>query len=88
MFNVEQFALNHHAYLRAAEYNGELSCVKKIRPTEEIEPHEGAIQKIVLDLTADQEYTYHPDAGPLKAYEKHDAQFLLHLLPRGIAAPA
>ncbi|HXI88962.1 MAG TPA: hypothetical protein VNO24_03005 [Blastocatellia bacterium] len=46
-----------------------------------------AIQKIVLDLTAVQEYIYEPEVGFLKAYEKHDAQFLLHLLLRGDAAP-
>jgi hypothetical protein len=28
------------------------------------------------------------DIGSLKAYEKHDARFLLHLLLRGDAAPA
>jgi hypothetical protein len=31
------------------------------------------IQKIVLDLVADQEYIYDPDVGSLKAYEEHDA---------------
>jgi len=46
-----------------------------------------AIQKIVLDVTAAQEYIYEPEIGFLKAYEKHDAQFLLHLLLRGDAAP-
>lgn len=50
--------------------------------------HKRAIQKIVLDLTVDQEYTYDPDAGPRKAYEKHDARFLLHLYQRGDAALA
>ena len=37
----------------------------------------------MLDLTAAQEYIYEPEIGFLKAYEKHDAQFLLHLLLRG-----
>ena len=46
-----------------------------------------AIQNFVLDRTDDQEYTYDPEVGSLKAYEKHDAQFLLHLLLRGDAAP-
>ena len=32
-----------------------------------------AIQKIVLDLDAYQEYIYEPDVGSLKAYEEHDA---------------
>jgi len=42
-----------------------------------------AIQKIVLDLTADQEYIYEPEIGFLKAYEKHFAQFGQHL-PDGL----
>ena len=46
-----------------------------------------SIQKLVLDLTENQEYTYEPEAGSLEAYEKHDARFLLHLLLRGDAAP-
>jgi hypothetical protein len=55
-------------------------CVsRKFASTEEIVSHKRAIQKIVLDLTADQEYTYEPEAGSLRAYEKHDARFLLHL---------
>jgi len=61
---------------------------RKFASTEEIEVTRFAIQKFVLDLTADQEYTYDPDVGFLKAYEKHDARFLLHLLLRGDAAPA
>jgi hypothetical protein len=41
-----------------------------------------------LTSRADQEYIYQPDIGSLRAYEEHDARFLLHLLLRGDAAPA
>ena len=61
---------------------------RKFASTEENKTHRVAIQKIVLDVTADQEYIYDPEDGSVKAYEKHDARFLLHLLLRGDAAPA
>jgi len=74
--------------LRAAEYYFLSQSVKKIRINRRNRcSTKVAIQKIVLDLAADQEYTYASDVGSLKAYEKHDARFLLHLLLRGDAAP-
>jgi hypothetical protein len=66
--------------LRASEYYLAHRYVKKIRLQEW---NVSAIQKIVLDLTANREYMYKPDIGSLRAYEEHDAQFLLHLLLRG-----
>ena len=44
--------------------------------------------KIVLDLNTIEEYIYGPVAGSLKAYEKFDTRFLLHLLQRAWGAHA
>jgi len=88
MFNVEQFCLNHHVLLEAGRILlCALVCQENSHQQKKSRLTRFAIQKIVLDLTADQEYTYDPDVGFLKAYEKHDARFLLHLLLRGDAAP-
>ena len=56
---------------------------RKFASTERIEAHKGPFKKLCLTSRADQEYIYEPEIGSLKAYEKHDAQFLLHLLLRG-----
>ena len=40
-------------------------------------------KKLCLTSPDHQEYIYDPVDGFLKAYEKHDARFLLHLLLRG-----
>jgi hypothetical protein len=85
---VEQFALNHHVLLEGGRILFfALVCQENSHQQKESRLTRVAIQKIVLDLSAEQEYIYDPEVGSLRAYEEHDARFLLHLLLRGDAAP-
>ena len=84
MFNVEQFALNHHVLLEGGRilFRG-LVCQENSHQPINLGSPAVPFKRLCLTSRADQEYTYDPDAGSLKAYEEHDAQFLLHLLLRG-----